>query len=75
MWPEKGEYYVTTQTVHVRCMGNCGKLFTLCDHTIADDGSVSPSVVCPNKNCDWHVYLKLLDWENAKEPLYRPMES
>lgn len=33
-------------------------------HTIAADGSVSPSVVCTNCNCAFHESgVRLLDWE------------
>ena len=30
-------------------------------HTIAADGTVLPSLVCPY--CPWHVFVRLLDWE------------
>lgn len=39
-----------------------GHVGTLSDHTIADDGSVSPSVVCPYENCDFHEYIQLEGW-------------
>lgn len=61
-WPRKGEYLCTTQTVHARCGGRCGKLFTLCDHTIDAEGFVNPSVVCPTGDCGWHVFLRLMNW-------------
>lgn len=32
-------------------------------HTIAPDGGVAPSVVCPH--CGWHVFLRLEAW-NAR---------
>jgi hypothetical protein len=35
---------------------------SLDDHTIADDGMVTPSVVCPAKNCDFHDSIKLEGW-------------
>ena len=31
-------------------------------HTVAADGTVHPSVVCPWKGCTWHVFARLLDW-------------
>ena len=32
------------------------------DHDIAADGTVSPSVVCPEDGCDWHVHVRLVGW-------------
>lgn len=40
----------------------CGRSCTLTQHTIADDGEVMPSLVCPYDNCDWHVFVKLVGW-------------
>jgi hypothetical protein len=34
------------------------------DHEIAADGSVNPSVVCPEKECDFHEFVILEDWKN-----------
>jgi len=31
-------------------------------HSIADDGAVSPSYVCPIDGCGWHVYVRLDGW-------------
>lgn len=39
------------------------------DHTVAEDGTVSPSVVCPYDGCDFHEFVRLLDWP------YRPAEA
>lgn len=36
--------------------------FALLDHEIADDGTVSPSVVCPWDGCGFHEFIRLLDW-------------
>lgn len=62
--------------VSVRC-GNtaCGRRATLRDapnakvrkdgtkgHDIADDGTVTPSIVCPYCGEGWHVWGRLLDW-------------
>jgi hypothetical protein len=33
-------------------------------HRIAADGSISPSVVCPS--CGWHVFAKLVGWNERK---------
>ena len=37
----------------------CGVKGGLEEHTIAEDGSVSPSVLC---NCGFHEWLRLEDW-------------
>lgn len=42
--------------------GGCGRGIALCNHTIAADGTVSPSVVCPHPGCGWHVFLRLDGW-------------
>ena len=33
------------------------------DHTIAADGTVSPSVVCPEGGCGWHEHVQLEGWQ------------
>lgn len=43
--------------------GHVGMLVT---HTVAPDGTVNPSIVCPRKGCDWHVWGRLLDWTPPK---------
>lgn len=40
----------------------CGQTYSLRGHTIADDGTVSPSLVCPAKACDFHEHVRLMDW-------------
>ena len=45
----------------VRCP-ECGVRGALTDHSIAADGSISPSLVCP-AGCGWHVFARLLGWE------------
>jgi hypothetical protein len=32
------------------------------NHRIASDGAVSPSVVCPNPQCDFHEFVRLEGW-------------
>ena len=44
-------------------MGTCGHAFVLTGHTIAPDGSVSPSVVCPYPPCTFHQMVRLDGWE------------
>jgi len=39
----------------------CNRAFCLAEHTIAGDGRVSPSVVCPH-GCGYHVMMKLDGW-------------
>jgi len=50
----------------IRC-GGCNEVATLNTHTISDDGTVNPSVVCPytKEGCNWHVWLKLEGWKNG----------
>lgn len=45
----------------------CGWLAGLDDHTIRADGSVRPSVVCPNPACTWHVFIQLEGWEQKEK--------
>jgi hypothetical protein len=40
-----------------------GHAGSLEDHNIADDGTVSPSVVCAHDNCLFHEWIKLEDWD------------
>lgn len=46
--------------VWVAC-AECGVRGSLEDHTIAPDGTVSPSLVCPGE-CGWHVFGRLIGW-------------
>jgi len=48
------------ELVFVQCP-ECGFKAAL-DHDIAEDGTVTPSLVCPNQNCDFHEFVKLRDW-------------
>ena len=34
------------------------------DHEIAEDGTISPSLVCPAEPCGWHVFAQLVGWED-----------
>lgn len=42
---------------------DCGKVAPLSDHTIAEDGEVFPSVVCPFAPCAFHSQVRLHGWE------------
>lgn len=45
------------------CCPECGR-FSHLRHQIAEDGSVSPSVVCPyTEDCGWHVFVILEGWK------------
>ena len=35
------------------------------NHIVAEDGTVSPSIVCPEKGCDWHVFGVLEGWSES----------
>lgn len=41
---------------------DCGQTASLSGHEIAKDGTVNPSVVCPNANCNFHQFVKLEGW-------------
>ena len=55
------------RVVLVRCP-LCSKTFTGRNygiprgHTIASDGTLSPSLVCPFPPCTFHEFVRLLDW-------------
>lgn len=40
---------------------NCHIMGTISDHNISEDGTVTPSVICPE--CDFHDMIKLLEWK------------
>lgn len=40
----------------------CKKQVSLSGHTIKSDGHVSPSLVCPHNECNFHDYIKLDNW-------------
>lgn len=42
----------------------CGQLGALVDHDIGDDGTVTPSVVCPHLGCAFHEFIKLDGWNS-----------
>lgn len=45
------------------CCPECGQAAGL-DHEIADDGTVTPSLDCPNERCTFHESgVKLKDWK------------
>lgn len=48
-------------TARVICPG-CSMVSAL-THDIAEDGTVTPSVVCPFKGCGFHDNVKLEGWQ------------
>ncbi len=72
-WWIHGETDRNPEVVSIKC-ALCGRCATLrrgegghySGHTIATDGTVSPSIVCPfAPTCAWHVWGKLSDWATA----------
>lgn len=47
------------------CCAN-GHSCTLTAHEIASNGDVSPSLVCPIKDCTWHVHVHLAGWSPTR---------
>ncbi len=45
----------------VVCCGN-GHRAGIPDHETADDGTITPSLKCPEEGCDWHEMAQLEDW-------------
>lgn len=50
------------QTATIECRN--GHYGWLSDHEIAVDGTVSPSVVCPDEQCTFHEFIKLTGWKD-----------
>lgn len=44
------------------CCPGCGNYYGMAAHKIADDGTVSPSVVCDYAGCAFHDFIKLDGW-------------
>lgn len=70
-WPSPGSWtfirstaYLKEPTARVSC-AKCGEMATLWEHSIDAQGKVTPSVVCPEKSCDWHVDVTLEGWAEA----------
>lgn len=45
-----------------------GHGLTLRDHSIAATGEVSPSVVCPERGCTFHEFVRLDRWSFGELP-------
>jgi hypothetical protein len=57
----KGARRDSKRTATLSCPA-CGKGASLSDHDIDPNGLVSPSVVCPHKDCAFHDYIVLDGW-------------
>lgn len=53
-----------SRSVWFRCPN--GHVGTLWVHEIAPDGTVSPSVACPNPECSFHDSIRLENWPAAE---------
>jgi len=40
----------------------CGQVASLSGHAIDEVGTVTPSVVCPRGNCEFHDFVLLVGW-------------
>lgn len=61
--PTHGTWWRWRTFIFLGCP-HCGTAAEL-DHSIASDGTVTPSVVCPVIGCDFHEYVRLEGWESA----------
>lgn len=66
--PKKGTWHGGkkadgSRTATMSCPG-CVKIASLSGHEILDDGAVRPSVVCPNNDCNFHEWIKLVGWSD-----------
>lgn len=58
-----------TETFQVQIFMACAKghrSFLSDGHTVADDGTVSPSVACTHLGCGWHKNVQLAKWSIGK---------
>lgn len=69
-WPSPGTWTFLRQSsertepsARVSC-AKCGAMASISDHSIEGDGTVTPSVVCPDE-CGWHVHVVLEGWAEA----------
>jgi hypothetical protein len=71
------EYWAEYCTLHNKpntywaeiCCPSCGKTGLLgSNHTVSDDGVVSPSDVCPFPPCTFHQFIVLDDWNRPSTP-------
>lgn len=52
----------TYEAIVTCSVGHSSLLGASSGHTIADDGTVTPSVLCPVAACGWHEHIRLASW-------------
>jgi hypothetical protein len=57
---EQGTWKIMNGKVWVACPG-CG-LMAMLDHEVAADGTVTPSLDCPEQRCAFHEWVRLEGW-------------
>lgn len=58
------DYNLDRDTMAYLCCRKCGHRTIIRTHKIADDGTVTPSLVCPIQGCDEHVMGTLMEWQS-----------
>ena len=58
-----GSWYRSNEDVWAICPNGHSAVL---DHEIADDGKVTPSLDCPADRCNFHEFVRLVDWEPAE---------
>ena len=72
-WPGPGEWKPVQlqktgeRTARLVCP-DC-RCRALLDHSIATDGTVTPSVVCPTEGCNFHEMVRLSGWGTLVWPI------
>lgn len=78
--PWKGKPEPMFRRIAIVCCPKCGQDISLAQHSVSEDGALSPSVVCPREvglqdptiamcACGFHEHLKLLGWPEWKAEL------
>ena len=67
----KGEWWLLNDQRHGEAILSASIHCPICDHkyyldhTIASDGTVTPSLVCPSPNCTFHENVRLDGWPHG----------
>lgn len=69
-WDHKGTWHPAIAKPHngpvvrnaIICCQTCGRDAALRHHTIHDDGTVTPAVMC-EEGCGFNDHVKLIDWD------------
>lgn len=61
--PGKGEWTLVKGAA-VMCCPLCGKLLKLRDYYVSPFGNVTPSVECTAGGCEFHEFIRLLEWKD-----------